>query len=133
MNPTQYANYWIGVDLDGTLAIHGSDWETHVGEPIQEMVDRVKLLLDKGFRVKIFTARACEARQVPIVQAWCIVQGLVYDDGTPLEVTNIKDYSMIQLWDDRAIAIEHGTGKVLGGDIITGDGIISKVSRHDTD
>jgi len=120
MNPTQYANYWVGVALDGTLAIHGSDWQTSVGQPIQPMVDRVKTLLKKGFRVKIFTARASEPKQTPIVQAWCVVQGLVYDDGTPLEVTNVKDYSCIQIWDDRAIAIEHGTGKILGGNIITG-------------
>ena len=133
MNPTQYANYWIGVDLDGTLAIHESGWLTSVGTPIQPMMDRVKKLLKKGFRIKIFTARASDPDQIPIVQAWCVEQGLIYDDGMPLEVTNVKDYSMIQLWDDRAIAIEHGTGKVLGGDIITGDGIISKVSSHDTD
>ncbi len=127
MNPTQYAAYWVGVDLDGTLAIHESDWETSVGTPIQPMVDRVKKLLKKGFRIKIFTARASDLKQIPIVQAWCVHHGLVYDDGTPLEVTNVKDYSMIQLWDDRAIAIEHGTGKVLGGHIITGEpeGIIT--------
>ena len=121
MNPTQYANYWVGVDLDGTLAIHDSDWETSVGAPIQVTVHRVKKLLDKGFRIKIFTARACEARQIPIVQDWCVKQGLVYHDGMPLEVTNVKDYSMIQLWDDRAVAIEHGTGKVLGGNMIGED------------
>ena len=118
MNPTQYANYWVGVDLDGTLAVHSSDWQTSVGTPIQPIVDRVKQLLAKGFRVKIFTARASTPDQHPIVQAWCVEQGLVYDDGTPLEVTNIKDYSCIQIWDDRAIAVEHGTGKILGGKII---------------
>lgn len=120
MNPTQYANYWVGVDLDGTLANYksGGGLLTSVGEPIQPIVDRVKKLIAKGFRVKIFTARASEPDQIPLVKAWCVEQGLVYDDGMPLEVTNVKDYSMIQLWDDRAIAIEHGTGKVLGGKII---------------
>ena len=50
---------WIGVDLDGTLA-HYNGWvdETHIGEPIQGMADRVRGWLADGIDVRIFTARA---------------------------------------------------------------------------
>lgn len=35
---------WIGVDLDGTLAVYkGWNGPEHIGEPIPIMIDRVKL------------------------------------------------------------------------------------------
>jgi hypothetical protein len=49
---------WIGVDLDGTLAMYNG-WvdETHIGEPVPAMALRVRAWLAKGHTVKIFTAR----------------------------------------------------------------------------
>ncbi len=40
---------WIGVDLDGTLA-HYTGWKgpEHIGEPIEEMAERVREWLSKG-------------------------------------------------------------------------------------
>ena len=46
---------WIGVDLDGTLAVY-YDWEI-IGDPIPLMVERVQQWLKEGKHVKIFTAR----------------------------------------------------------------------------
>lgn len=48
--------------------------------------------------------------QVELIQAWCLEH-----IGTALRVTASKDFAMIQLWDDRAVAVEMNTGRVLGG------------------
>jgi hypothetical protein len=89
---------WIGVDLDGTLAYYdkwrGAD---HIGEPIKPLLKRVKEVIAAGSTVKIFTARASEKENIPHIKAWCKKHGL-----GDLEVTNVKDFAMTELWDDRA-------------------------------
>lgn len=109
-------NGWIGVDLDGTLA-HYDKWigTHHIGEPIKPMVDRVKQWLADGKTVKIFTARmhghgmyiiggGVEDVKTPI-EEWCLKH-----IGQVLEITNVKDFGMIELWDDRAVQVEVNTG-----------------------
>ena len=115
---------WIGVDLDATLAHYeGFKGADHIGEPIMPMVERVKDWLSAGKRVKIFTARVdggsialgmgnpdgvqfsdVEKVKQPI-REWCLKHL-----GQVLEITNTKDYAMIQLWDDRCIQVEANTG-----------------------
>jgi hypothetical protein len=34
--------------------------------------------------------------------------------GKTLKITNVKDRFMVELWDDRAVQVEHNTGKVVG-------------------
>ena len=105
---------WIGVDLDGTLAHHVRGQGVHfVGEPVPMMLERVKQWLKHGKRVKIFTARVCGAageedrlQQVAMIEDWC-----VHHLGQKLEVTALKDFEMLELWDDRAIAVEPNTGR----------------------
>jgi hypothetical protein len=103
---------WIGVDLDGTLAeYHGWQGIYHVGKPVPLMLERVKEWLQRGYVVKIFTARVCIAEPdrsvvISIIQDWCETHGL-----PRLEVTNVKDFGMIELWDDRAIRVEVNTGR----------------------
>lgn len=119
---------WIGVDLDGTLARYApGDYDPLVvGEPIPLMVERVKKLLARGQRVKIFTARVDGGstalamgnaagvlyrdveRIRKVIQDWC-EEHL----GVRLEVTNQKDYGMIELWDDRARRVELNTGRFI--------------------
>lgn len=107
---------WIGVDLDGTLA-HYEGWQgTHrIGAPIAPMVERVKGWLAAGKRVKIFTARM-HGHGIPLIgggvedvktpiEEWCRQH-----IGQVLEVTNVKDSGMLELWDDRAIQVERNTG-----------------------
>ena len=106
---------WIGVDLDGTLA-HYDRWRgiEHVGAPIPVMLDRVKAWLAKGVTVKIFTARVCHADLrddvIAHIHAWCERHGL-----PRLEVTNIKDFGMVELWDDRAVQVKVNTGARVDG------------------
>ena len=104
-------DWWIGVDLDGTLAEdHGWKGEEHIGKPVKPMMDRVKGWLDRGQRVKIFTARCHEPTHIPHIERWLNEHGI-----GGLEITNVKDQDMIQLWDDRCVRVEKNTGKVIGG------------------
>jgi hypothetical protein len=98
---------WVGVDLDGTLAKYeGFVSPDHIGEPIQPMVERIKHWIESGVRVKIFTARACVPEHIPPIKRW-----VKHHIGVDLEVTNVKDYHMIQLWDDRAVSVGFNTGE----------------------
>jgi len=97
-------NRWIGVDLDGTLATTTEDMG--IGEPVPEMVARVRRWLAEGWKVKIFTARASNPAEMPKVRAWLLANKL-----PDLEITNVKDYAMVELWDDRAVEVIRNTGR----------------------
>jgi hypothetical protein len=107
---------WIGVDLDGTLAVYDQfQGHTHIGDPIPAMVERVKRWLAEGQLVKVFTARGGELpdgeekREVhAVIHVWCETH-----IGVRLEVTNVKDYGMVELWDDRCVTVESNTGRPL--------------------
>lgn len=124
MNPRAVADSghdgWIGVDLDGTLAVYdGWQGPHHVGEPIPAMLERVQRWLAEGRDVRIFTARVSSdgtpARDAETeiarfsITAWC-----QRHLNTVLAITNIKDYRMVELWDDRAVQVEPNTGKLIG-------------------
>lgn len=122
-------NGWIGVDLDGTLAeYHGWKGPEHIGAPIPAMVERVRSWLAEGRDVRIFTARVDgggvaismgnpegnKVRDVVAVkrhiQAWCLEHV-----GCVLPITNVKDYGMIELWDDRVVQVIPNTGQRADG------------------
>ena len=91
---------WIGVDLDRTLAYFDYNrWKIdkhYIGEPIREILERTKMVIKQGKRVKIFTARASNGEDTEYIRTWLKKNGLPGD----LEITNIKDFDMIELWDD---------------------------------
>lgn len=103
---------WIGVDLDGTLAFFDK-WrgEGHIGAPIQPMIERVKRWILAGWEVRIFTARVCPGasrdpeKAEEFIRAWCKKH-----IGVALPVTCIKDFRMIQQWDDRCVQLVTNTG-----------------------
>jgi hypothetical protein len=101
---------WIGVDLDGTLArdLGSARWDD-IGSPIEPMLNRVKRWIAEGRTVKIFTARASSPRQVMAVKEWLVSCGL-----PDLEVTNVKDLHMIELWDDRCVQVTTNLGEPVG-------------------
>lgn len=108
---------WIGVDLDGTLAYYDG-WVslTHIGEPIGQMVDRIKAWLATGQEVRIFTARLgerqTETERVLVslaINRWC-----ERHIGHRLPITATKDLKMYELWDDRCVCVERNTGRILG-------------------
>lgn len=110
---------WVGFDLDGTIASY-EGWKhiAHIGEPIEPMIRMIKILLEQGEEVKIFTARVCP-NQHPAdiltardaIEKWCEEH-----IGRKLEVTCIKDYDMITLYDDRCIAVVPNTGELISID-----------------
>lgn len=97
---------WIGVDLDGTLASADS-WKgmEHIGEPVPLMLRRVRAWREKGLTVKVVTARAGDPVGLAATKAWLERHGL-----GELEVTDRKDFGMLELWDDRAIQVVHNAG-----------------------
>jgi len=109
-------NGWIGVDLDGTLA-HYDKWisGSHIGEPIPLMLERVKRWIAEGRDVRIFTARVSTdgslSRDAEVfaardaIVAWCEKHL-----GVEIPITNVKDYAMIELWDDRAVQVITNSG-----------------------
>jgi hypothetical protein len=105
-------NGWIGVDLDGTLAeYHGWQGEEHIGRPLPMMVARVKLWLEAGEDVRIFTARVWEgqgnrSRARDAIRIWCLEHL-----GRTLPVTCVKDWYMRELWDDRCVQVKTNTGE----------------------
>lgn len=110
------AGGWIGVDLDGTLAHYeGFQGPDHIGAPIAPMVERVKRWLAEGKTVKVFTARyhghgmplldGTKEDVVTPIQRWCVEH-----IGQALEVTNAKDFGMVELWDDRCVQVVANEG-----------------------
>lgn len=106
---------WIGVDLDGTLAEY-TTWQglTHIGKPVPAMVDRIKMWLDEGIEVRIFTARMAsdpkdQMNFLGALHVWIRKAGL-----PSLKATNVKDFNMLELYDDRAVQVEMNTGKLIG-------------------
>ena len=100
---------WIGVDLDGTLAYYDDRSSIEeVGAAIPDMLALVKKMINNGLRVKIFTARATDPEQLPLIRKWLKANGL-----PELEITNIKDYYMQKLYDDRCVQVEKNTGRLI--------------------
>lgn len=114
MSKDHIGNAWIGVDLDGTLAeYHGWKGMDHIGAPIPAMVDRIKRWLAEGKDVRIFTARICPQQSeadtdtaLRAITHWCFA-----NIGQQLPITCVKDWSMVELWDDRCIQVEANTGE----------------------
>jgi hypothetical protein len=114
-------NGWIGVDLDGTLAVyHGWKSDGSVGDPVPLMVARVKYWLKNGVDVRIVTARVNPKgkeqfpvqflKQEKIISEWCLTH-----IGQVIPIGYEKDLAMIELWDDRAVQIIANTGVRVDG------------------
>lgn len=119
---------WIGVDLDGTLA-HYTDWVAvdSIGAPIPAMVQRVKAWRKEGMDVRIFTARISrkfmpivilpelnKAEQEYVIAKKAIEHWCLRHLGEILPITCIKDFEMLELWDDRAVQVISNTGNPVG-------------------
>ena len=103
-------NEWIGFDFDGTLC-RLSD-----SQPVPSMVERVRQLRAQGVEVRILTARIASKYGLNHIEShskrikeWCLEH-----IGEVLPVTSEKDYGMVLLYDDRAIAVETDTGNLRG-------------------
>ena len=100
---------WIGIDLDGTLAMY-KEWGgiAHIGPPVRRTLSLVEALMTNGHTVKIFTARVANGEEaIRYIQEWSKKH-----IGTTLEVTNVKTPGCILLIDDRAAHCGFNTGHV---------------------
>jgi len=111
---------WIAVDLDGTLA-HYTGWQGdhHIGDPVPLMLERVKQWLKDGKDVRIFTARVCRSgadlvRTRMVIEHWCEKHL-----GRVIPITNVKDFAMAELWDDRCVQVIANTGKRADEEFLT--------------
>lgn len=121
---------WVGVDLDGTLALYDT-WvnsET-IGEPVPAMLALVKGLIKAGREVRIFTARVYplgridpsqivpmypDARsQEAMAAAHAIRQWCNKHIGRVLTITCIKDQHCDLIYDDRARQVIKNTGEIV--------------------
>jgi hypothetical protein len=123
---------WYGFDLDGTIAHYdGFKGVDHVGEPIWPMVNLMKSYIAKGQSVRIFTARVSPSAIIgraaidstdkaavdeairKAVQP--ILDWSIQNIGHMVPITCQKDFSMIALYDDRAIQIVPNEGRRADG------------------
>lgn len=132
---------WIGVDLNGTLALYTTGDYRTIGDPIEPMVARVKQWIKDGHEVRIFTARAypmtCAYPNADLADALRNMNELEdgsFKDGLlnalqaigairiwceryigkRLAVTCMKDPDMLELYCDRVVQVEQNTGDVIG-------------------
>jgi hypothetical protein len=106
---------WYGFDLDHTLAKYdGWRGPAHIGEPIEPMMQLVRSFLNAGHEVRIFTARVTirEDGQHEIARK-AIEEWTETHFGIRLKVTNVKDYGLIKLYDDRAVGVQENTGRFI--------------------
>lgn len=114
---------WIGFNLDGTLAVYdGWKGNADIGEPVEPVLQRLLWhLLVKKDTVKIFTARVHGIGMLDIEKGVPLTEEDVLDPirawcrkhiGRELEITNVKDFGMILLYDDRCVAVEPNTGNM---------------------
>ena len=107
----------VYVDFDSTLTVYNTGdlkkyGEDYTGPPVPAMVEKVQNLLLAGYEVKVFTARDLTNRgTLANISEWTL-----NNIGRRLDITNTKSHEAIAYLDDRAIAVEKNTGKILGYD-----------------
>lgn len=131
-------NGWVGFDLDGTLAeYHGWEGPEAIGKPIIPMVRQAEVHLAEGREVRIFTARVYPftivIRNLSHLPSTDVLKNGGLDAhersaylsaraifawsrevfGRELPITCVKDFAMIQLYDDRCIQVETNTGRLI--------------------
>ena len=112
---------WIGVDLDRTLAVYDS-WKglEHIGEVVEPMKKRVLHWFENGWDIRIVTARVSNRSDEDIAYIEAAIHKWMFENGMPkLPITCVKDYGMVELWDDRAVAVQANTGLQLSPSKVT--------------
>lgn len=107
----------IAVDFDGTLSLYESfEGSDILGDPIPEMVRKVKEELANGVPVVIFTARVNPSDANPedclsATKAYvAIAKWTEKVFGQMLGVTHEKSRHFTELWDDRGRQVLENTG-----------------------
>lgn len=107
---------YIGFDLDRTLA-HYDHWRGagHIGRPVKPMLDLVRRFLAAHTPCRVITARMApdhtQEERDAFIAAWNVWS--MHHLGTVLTVQAHKCMKMLELYDDRCVAVEPNTGKIL--------------------
>lgn len=70
---------WYAVDLDGTLAHKIPDYtigDSRIGEPIAENVEKLRAVVDKGYKVVIHTSRHWD--NYSLIEEWLDKHNIPY-------------------------------------------------------
>lgn len=103
-------NGWIGVVFDGALAKYEKwDGKLGLGDPVWEMVERVKQWIEAGKDVRIVTGRVAEPSGLKdvmdAIEGWCSEHL-----GKVLTVTCTIDSDMAELWGADLIQVVKNVG-----------------------
>lgn len=93
-------NYWIGVELDGTLAEEvevNENYALTIGKPYPRMIEFVKSIIEAGTKVKIFTARVSDMEPRHAAAEKAIRKWTKAQFGVPLESTATRDYLCVTI------------------------------------
>lgn len=106
-DPFKFKPRWIGVDLDGTLAMKGKYYTGNIGEVLPNMRERLLKHIESGIEVKIFTARVaqpCDKSGRNPEQIKTFIQDWLEANKMPrLDVTCIKSRECILFYDDKCV------------------------------
>jgi len=112
----------IALDFDRTLAFYhgGKNGISTVGAPVPKILNRLKVWLDKDYKVSIFTARVAPAGKAGLRSEAFIKNQtrMIWDflerNGIPkLPVTAIKYPHFTHFFDDKAIKVDENDGECL--------------------
>lgn len=119
-SPDENKRRSIAVDFDGTLATYdGWKGTEHLGDPVSDMIAKVKAELAAGSEVFIFTARvhpsddsfqeALDAtHSYLLIAQWCVKH-----IGQLLPITHEKSRRWQEMWDDKGKQVLLNTGVFL--------------------
>lgn len=113
MRPAVKGRKFIAVDLDGTLAHYDRFvGRTHIGEPVPSMLRLVRMLMNSGHVVIIFTSRVSDPTKdnsdvYAAIHEWCEKH-----IGERLYVTATKWPYFNVIYDDAAVAVRTNQGPI---------------------
>ena len=95
----------ICVDFDGVISDYKDGWQGPYlfGPPIEGAFEFIDALLTRGYKVRVFTARAQWPNMDRAIRDWMIDNGLPAALVSQLEVDNVKCPAKLYI-DDRAFA-----------------------------
>lgn len=106
----------VAVDVDGTLA-HYTHWQghKHLGEPVDQMVEKVKQAMAAGRKIVLFSARVYpgDSYQRLVESTESFLQIADWSRkvfGRLLPITFVKTPQMMEFWDDRGRQVVQNTG-----------------------
>lgn len=86
---------YAGIDLDGTLAEEVWETSTGIGKPIQKNINKLRPLIEAGYKIVIYTARPWS--EVENIKRWCRTHGVPAHQiicGKPLFAFVVDDKSV---------------------------------------